>query len=350
MISKSYKKIFQIYRALKRGLSGEPSLQIIVQDGKPVIRGTLRRIEALTRLPERINSVVNFRWQVNISGSVAEKLKIWHRQLLKENALPDTELVFSPVLQAVIPDENKGRIARYKKLMSRFGIEVVRDPTILPNSPIIEISVVIAEVKKGFAQRIGVQWPGQIEAQLGPEIVWNSSSAPLVLHALESRGEGQILAAPTLLCRSGKKSTFFSGGEIPILSGNLGRNIVWKKHGIQIEFAPTLDVRGRLNLKIKAEISSPDFSRAVNGVPGFVTNQVNTDITMTRLHPIVISGLIRKDRSRNNEGLPILQRIPILGPLFGSRSFQNNESELVILVKPRILAISAEKIGALNVR
>jgi len=158
---------------------------------------------------------------------------------------------------------------------------------------------------------------------------------------------GRILAEPKLLARSGKEANFLSGGEIPIvITQNDDTTIEFKEFGTRINFVPEVREDGTIDLKVKSEVSEPDFSNGVDlfgfRVPAFVTRRVDTDVTLRSAQSLVIAGLIKETKQELESKLPFAGDIPILGYFFRSTEFEKNLLELIIVVKPKIVAPIAE--------
>jgi pilus assembly protein CpaC len=155
----------------------------------------------------------------------------------------------------------------------------------------------------------------------------------------------KILAKPTLLARSGQTASFLVGGEIPIpvsQGGGFGSiTVSYKSFGIGVEFTPTVLGPDRIHLEVAPEVSAPDFSLGVNiggvATPGFVTRRASTSVELADGQSFAIAGLLRDETSGSIEKYPLLGDIPILGALFRSTSFRRQETELVIIVTPRIV-------------
>ena len=168
------------------------------------------------------------------------------------------------------------------------------------------------------------------------------------LDALERRGFSKTLAQPTLIALSGEKASFLAGGEFPIpiaQSGNGGNGsaitVEFKPFGVSLGFTPTVLGDKVINLIVEPEVSSIDStaSISVNGlvVPGLQTRRVSTTLELRDGESFAIAGLLRKDFQTTVRQLPGLGSIPILGALFRSTSFQKGETELLIIVTPRLV-------------
>ena len=160
------------------------------------------------------------------------------------------------------------------------------------------------------------------------------------INLLMSRGKAWVLAEPKLSAKSGSSATFLVGGEVPIVVPSvLGQTqIEYKEYGIRLNISPTVNKANDVATSIMAEVSRIDPSVSVQGVPGFLTRRVETELNVAAGETIVISGLLDRTASKAADKLPILGDIPILGKLFRSDAFRGNRTELVIFVTPRIVS------------
>ena len=171
------------------------------------------------------------------------------------------------------------------------------------------------------------------------------------LDALERKGLVKTLAEPTLVALSGETASFLAGGEfpVPVVQNNSGGSndggggitIEFKPFGVSLAFTPTVLADGIINLAVEPEVSSidPTASITVNGlvIPGLQTRRANTVLELRDGESFALAGLIRKDFQTTVRQVPILGSIPIIGTLFRSSGFQKGETELVIVVTPRIV-------------
>lgn len=172
-----------------------------------------------------------------------------------------------------------------------------------------------------------------------------------VLDALENKGLAKTLAEPTLIALSGERASFLAGGEFPIPvvqssggggNGNSqGVTIEFKPFGVSLGFTPTILADGVINLVVEPEVSSidPTASIVLNGltIPGLQTRRASTTLELRDGESFAIAGLIRQDFSTTVRQVPILGSIPIIGALFRSSGFQRGETELLIVVTPRLV-------------
>ncbi|MEE4316867.1 MAG: type II and III secretion system protein family protein [Erythrobacter sp.] len=174
------------------------------------------------------------------------------------------------------------------------------------------------------------------------------------LNVLEEQGLSKTLAEPTLVALSGEKASFLAGGEFPIpvvqglggagtggAGGQGAITIQFKSFGVSLGFTPTVLGDSVINLIVEPEVSSldPSSSVTINGltVPGLQTRRASTTLELRDGESFVLAGLLRTEFTTNVQQLPILGSIPIIGSLFRSTQFQKGETELLIVVTPRLV-------------
>ena len=165
----------------------------------------------------------------------------------------------------------------------------------------------------------------------------------LLIRNLRQTGQLQVLAEPNLLAMDGQEATFLAGGEFPYPSVNVGANAVtttvaFKEFGVRLAFRPQLTGAGNVRLRVAPEVSSLDFANSVQisgfTLPALRTRRASTEIELRPGQTFAIAGLIDNSLARNVSKFPILGDIPILGLLFRSTNYQQNRSELIVLVTP----------------
>ena len=175
-------------------------------------------------------------------------------------------------------------------------------------------------------------------------MVGNGMSADALINMLEQKGVARSLAEPNLVALSGDTASFLAGGEYPIpVAGSFGQVTVdYKKYGVGLAFTPTVLGRGLINLKIEPEVSQIDTTHTVsvtNGVavPALIVRRASTTVELRDGQSFVIGGLLQSDNQHQIEQLPWLGSVPVLGTLFSSKSYQNNETDLAIIVTPHLV-------------
>ncbi len=177
-----------------------------------------------------------------------------------------------------------------------------------------------------------------------------------VLKALQSRGFLQSLAEPNLIAYNGEEASFLAGGEIPIpIVTGLGQtSVLFKEFGIRLTFRPTIagDV---IRLKLKPEVSTLDFTNGIvlSGfrIPALNTRRAETDVELRDGQSFAIAGLLNNLTQTDRQAVPILSRLPIIGTLFKSRALRADQTELMVLVTPRLVrALDPDEVPAMPVR
>ncbi|PDT80434.1 hypothetical protein CO676_28035 [Sinorhizobium sp. BJ1] len=164
-----------------------------------------------------------------------------------------------------------------------------------------------------------------------------------VLDVLAKEHIASVLAEPNLTAMSGETASFLAGGEfpIPVRQENGQTSVEFRRFGVGLEFVPTVLDDNLINIHVKPEVSELSSQGAVqsNGisVPAVSTRRADTVVELASGQSFAIGGLIRRNVNNDISAFPWLGRIPILGALFRSSSFQKEESELVILVTPYIV-------------
>ena len=178
-------------------------------------------------------------------------------------------------------------------------------------------------------------------------ITGNGWNLDVAISALEERGLVRRLAEPNLVAVSGDTADFLVGGEFPVpvaSSTNAGVptiTIAYKEFGVQLSFTPTVLAGGLINLRVKPEVSDLDPTLTVQtggvAVPGIVKRRANTTVELRDGQSFAIAGLLQAQSQRTIDQFPWLGSVPVLGILFRSQSFQQRETELVVIVTPRLV-------------
>ena len=158
------------------------------------------------------------------------------------------------------------------------------------------------------------------------------------INFMQTNGNALILASPTLIARSGGEAEFLAGGQIPLPSTSQnGTSIEFKDYGIKLKIKPVADDEGNITARVETELSAPDLSTAVNGIPGFLSRKAQADLSMKDGETMVISGLMNSSLSKDTSGIKYLRSIPLLGALFRNKKTIDKKTELVIFVTPTVI-------------
>lgn len=164
-----------------------------------------------------------------------------------------------------------------------------------------------------------------------------------VLRALQQSGGFQSLAEPNLIAYNGQEASFLAGGEfpVPVVSGGAGTvSVSFKEFGIRLTFTPTIagDV---IRLKVAPEVSSLDFASGITlegfRIPGLTTRRAQTVVELRDGQSFAIAGLLDNESQNDAQAIPILSKLPIIGPLFKSKADRAEQTELLVLITPRLV-------------
>lgn len=179
----------------------------------------------------------------------------------------------------------------------------------------------------------------------------NGGSVDLLINALETKGLARRLAEPNLTTLSGDAARFLAGGEFPVpiptqsAAGFPTVTIDYKKFGVELAFVPTVLSRGVINLRVEPSVSELDFANAVTiqgtTVPSLTRRDARTTVELRDGQSFAIAGLLQTRNRQDISQLPWIGSVPVLGALFGSKSYQQEETDLVIIVTPRLVAPAA---------
>jgi pilus assembly protein CpaC len=233
----------------------------------------------------------------------------------------------------------------------------------------VALKVIIAEVQRSVVKQLGVNTEALLNelvdidfsnplrfpftsatdgATLGLSWADADDSVSATIQALEETRMLRTLAEPTLTAVSGETANFLAGGEFPVpVAGDEGEiTVAFKEFGVNLAFTPVVLGPGRISLKVRTEVSDISANGAVSlpigggftvTIPATVVRRAETTVELPSGGAFVIAGLVQQDTRRAASGLPWLQSLPVLGMLFSSKDFQDNQTELVMIVTPYLV-------------
>lgn len=165
-----------------------------------------------------------------------------------------------------------------------------------------------------------------------------------IIDALDEQGLARTLAEPNLTALSGETATFLAGGEFPIPVAQDADTITieFRSFGISLAFTPTVLGRDRINLLVRPEVSRLSEDGAITTVdglriPALTVRRVETSVELGSGQSLAIGGLLQESTRDLVEKFPGLGDVPVLGTLFTSTRYQNDQSELIVLVTPYVV-------------
>ncbi|HEY1080359.1 MAG TPA: type II and III secretion system protein [Bdellovibrio sp.] len=338
---------------LQRELKNFVGLTAHVADGDLLIQGRMYRMKDWARLADVARSrEFAYQMRAELSANLQDEAQSYFQRIFANAKLPPQTIIFHPSPEIRVSATDL-LFKKYQQLLKPFGIAVLKDESSLDIAPTVKVQITVVEIKRTFSLKYGLDWSKSYSAQVIDTNKTSPLDLPFDVHAMESSGQGKILASPNILCRSGKEAEFLAGGEFPIkIVGYRTQDLVWKRYGILLKVKPKADAAGRMSLSIDTEITTLDPGMAVDNIPGLLTNRVSSHFDLTRPQTIALSGLLKSEDGESSSGLPFLSRLPVLGALFSSKDFREHRSELVIFVRPMILqeGDSGEGLGHLSGR
>ena len=178
---------------------------------------------------------------------------------------------------------------------------------------------------------------------------WNHNKETTAIDAIETLGLATILAEPTLTTTTGKPASFLAGGQYPLpVSGQNGTvTVQYEPFGVSLNFTPVVMSKNRMSITIAPEVSSLNFNNPIKvstfNYPILETRKASATVELGSGDTFVLAGLLKSETSNDISKFPGLGDVPVLGALFRSTQFQNNQTELVILVTPYIVHPVADR-------
>jgi pilus assembly protein CpaC len=264
------------------------------------------------------------------------------------------------------------------------GAEKVVNSIVVRGRDQVMLKVSVAEVQRSIIKQLGIDLSANMNygtavvnfnntnpftANGGPltsgslvASAVNRAGIPTVtatLRAMESAGVVRTLAEPNLTAISGESATFIVGGEFPFPTGvtcqtnpagavgQCAPSIAFKKFGISLNFTPVVLTEGKISLRVMTEVSEVSTDNSINisgvNVPSVKTRRAETTLEIPSGGSLAMAGLIQEQTKQAVNGMPGVDQIPVLGQLFRSQDFVNNQTELMVIVTPYVVRAVAQK-------
>jgi len=249
--------------------------------------------------------------------------------------------------------------ARAKTLADKFAPEAVTTALTVRASQQVILEVRILEASRSALKDVGFNLTasnGSFALATGSGLIGNtapqgalrlsgsigSANVDLTLAALEEKGVIRTLARPNLVALSGQKASFLAGGEFPfpVPAGLNTVSIEFREFGVKLNFLPTVQDNGLIRLQVAPEVSQLDHNNnlRIQGfeIPSLVVRRTDTTIELKDGEAFAVAGLFQQDYVNQVRQLPGVGEVPVLGALFRSARWRRAETELVIIVTPRL--------------
>jgi pilus assembly protein CpaC len=243
-------------------------------------------------------------------------------------------------------------------IVAQYGSPAVVNTMTLEGGQQVNLEVRILEARRDAGRELGVAWRGNVgpvEFGVGDPLdgpaagassfsafVTNIITSPALsltaaITALEAKGLVRTLAEPNLTTMSGIGASFLAGGQVPIRTRDADGNVTleFKDFGVRLIFTPQV-IGDRIQIHLTPEVSGiGGFTTA--GDPVFNTRNLDATVELRDGQSFSVAGLLQSGTTMTQEQLPWLGDVPILGSLFKSSSFQKQDTELVVIVTPRLV-------------
>ena len=265
----------------------------------------------------------------------------------------------------------EGSLDEVERWEDKRRLEGIIDLLVIKEVRQIELDVIVAEVSTSKLREIGFDFllnathvnaltlngsQGGFGSQLFKSVddtgklLYGAATSGILAYAtrgfsltalyrlFQNKDIAEILAQPRLVMKNGRSGGFLAGGEFPVvttLSDTI--DIQYKPFGVRLDFVPTLTWSDRVDLRVFPEVSEIDPTLSIQGVPALKVRRTVNRVEMSEGESLVIGGLLDRRILKDLTKFPLLGDIPILGALFRSTRFRNEESELVFVITPRIV-------------
>jgi Flp pilus assembly secretin CpaC len=366
-----------------RSAISEPGVQVVSFDHSIVVRGTVSdgaQFQQINDIVGRFEAIVKAQDSVIVNAvTISQNLTDLQRAIAnlpgasnirvdpdgKGNVIVSGNASDAVTAQAIL-DRARGLAGPY---LASNG-QLIDRLNSLSNSQ-IDIKVYVLEVDKTAQSNLGVSLQSAVfSPALGPNTYTLSGpSFPVVegfsqppsglgftiqpffrtitlaptLNLLMQEGHAKVLSSPNLVTSPGAKATFLVGGEIPVVtSTGLGAvNVQYEPYGVQLNVTPEILGNGSVHTVVAPEVSRLDYANAVivSGftIPALLVSKLSTDVITRPGESIILGGLVNRLEMKTVSRIPLLSSIPILGKLFTSTAYQNQQSDVVFVMTPEIV-------------
>ena len=260
-------------------------------------------------------------------------------------------------LSGSVPDANS--MQKVLDIVNQYGSPAVINTMTLSGGQQVNLEVRILEAQRVAGKELGISWGGNIgplkldgsannslqpatDAATFSEFVANVISGgginlSATINALENKGLVRTLADPNLTTLSGVAASFLAGGQVPIRTFDSNDHVTlnYKDFGVKLVFTPVVLDGDRIQIHLTPEVSSVSLS--ANADPLFTTRNLDATVELRDGQSFSVAGLLQTDTSLSQNQLPWIGDVPILGSLFKSSSYQKHETEMVVIVTPRLV-------------
>lgn len=240
-------------------------------------------------------------------------------------------------------------------IVGQYGSPAVINTITLVGGQQVNLEVRILEAQRDAARQLGITWSGSVGGGSSPagntdtgssssfatliaNVVGSGINLSATIDMMEGKSLVRTLAEPNLTTLSGVKASFLAGGQVPIRvqDENGQATLTYRDFGVRLVFTPVVLEDGRIQIQLTPEVSGIGSYTAA-GDPVFNTRNLDATVELRDGQSFSVAGLLQNETSLSQEQLPWLGDVPVLGALFRSSSFKKHDTELVVIVTPRLV-------------
>lgn len=354
---------------IKQILSDIPSVDVSTIGRRVVVDGRLRNrdLEKVKILKERYPDILLLATPIVTPDEISAVKSLLKGIVGLEMKVVDEELVIDGIIQ----DRDAERVKLVQELYP--NIKVLTTTTSAFEEKMIYFDVRVTEFTKDYTEKLGIDWSTNIKGPVfnfAKNMAYGDGATPdfsdnsvlgsfdnfatdvsgsatyfgiateitSMIDLLEQNGSAVTLANPRMSTRSGGSSDLTVGGEVPVVTSSLsGSTVEYKDYGILLNIEPQLDMYDNIAARVGVSISQLDVANAIDGQPAFKKRSTTNDVRLKPGETLVLSGLLTREDQETIKQVKWLSSIPVLGNLFKSKNFIQNETELVIFITPTVM-------------
>ena len=277
------------------------------------------------------------------------------------SAVPNSRVRVSTVngrvqLSGTVPDATA--MQKVLDIAAQYGSPAIINTMTFVGGQQVNLEVRILEAQRDAGRQLGIDWSGgngtsMISINGGPNnpaqsaasfssfitsVISGGFSVSATINALEAKSLVRTLADPNLTTLSGVSASFLAGGQVPIRvpDSNGNATLTYKDFGVRLVFTPVVLDGDRIQIHLTPEVSGIG-SYTSAGDPVFNTRNLDATVELRDGQSFSVAGLLQNDTNLSQNQLPWLGDVPVLGSLFKSSSYQKHDTELVVIVTPRLV-------------
>ena len=322
-----------------------PGINTFLEDHKTIVFGEIKKLEHFKKLmkfaiknPEKIES------HFSISADIEDSAISAAQSFFKNSNEPQIKIKAANHIFYMTGVFQSNRQKKWLTALCEALFPGIIDATdsATGQGTMLLISLKFIEVSKDSGMQIGFQPPSSFASTMSSaatslpfQVAPTFQLAPIhmIFKSLQNKNYTRELANPSMLIRSGEQGKLLVGGEVPIVYlSEKEKRVDFKPVGVMVEARPTIRSDENIWIDIKTELSSVNEAMKSNDTPSFQTRKIETQLTLKSGYSAIITGLTKSSDAKSIDKIPLIGSIPLIGELFKSRRFSENETELWLLV------------------